>query len=222
MTFCWRGNWQGMVLVEDTLIPNEWQFSINFSSSDQDPQLEQIALDRCRFLVEGIYQDALWLSIDDPWIKIFHNKLKGHKITLPTLPFDGAIAIATLSKCIAVSEDYLDFEQITLSSRLGEGIELTVTVEDLEEIEWLVKNPIYDLTKEHAWFMRTTPGTSDILLQEQDTIEVIRDMLDWNQYDLGWEPKTEIIFTPEGELQVKPARTVWKPMVIDGGKNGEG
>lgn len=223
MTFCWRGSWQGMVLVEDTLITNEWEFSIYFDSSGSDPLREQIALDRCRFLIENIFQDSLWLSVEDNWNSVFHNKLKGHRITLPVLPFDSAIAIATLSKCIAISEDHLDFQQIILSSRLGEGIELTVDVEDLEDIEWLVKNPVHEYTKDHAWFMRSNPGTCDVILStSEDSIEVIRDMLDWNKYDLGWEPNQEIIFTPDIESDVpapRPAKSVWKPVVIDGGKN---
>lgn len=230
MTFCWRGNWQGMVLVEDTLIPNEWEFSIYFASSNNnDPVKEQIALDRCRFLVENIFQDSLWMHIDDPWAKTFHEKMKGHIITLPVLPFDNAIAIATLSKCISVSEDMLDFFQITLSSRLGEGIELTIDASDLLEIDWLSNNSVYDLTKEHAWYMRTNPGTTDILLKNDSTIEVVRDMLDWEQYDLSWEQNPKIIFTQEGTKptvtsapMANPGKTVWKPVVIDGGKNNEG
>lgn len=222
MTFCWRGSWQGMVLVEDTLIPNEWEFSVYFDSSGSDPVREQIALDRCRFLVENIFQDALWLSLDDPWNTVFHNKLKGHRITLPVMPFDSAIAIATLSKFIIISEDHLDFQQIILSSRLGEGIELTIDVEDLVDIEWLVKNPVHEYTKEPAWFMRDNPGTCDVLITNEDSVEVIRDMLDWNKYDLGWEPTQEVIFTPDmgPEKPIpNPTRTIWKPMVIDGGKN---
>lgn len=217
--FTWTTRWHGMMFLEKLLIPNEWEIKVKFNGEGNDPDQEQIAFDRCKFLIEAAYQEALFMRVDEETISKLNDKILCHKITLPDEAIDSTIAIATLSKFICVAEDRLTFDGITISSRISEGIEFYFDADALKDVYWLVNNPVRKLTGEPAWFLRSDAGTTDLWIQNKKKQEIIRDIDDWKTYHLDWE-QVEIP-NPVENLVVPPKpvfKKGWKPKVIDGGK----
>jgi hypothetical protein len=217
--FTWTTRWHGMMFLEKLLIPNEWEIKVKFNGEGNDPDQEQIAFDRCKFLIEAAYQEALFMRVDEETISKLSDKIICHKITLPDEAIDSTIAIATLSKFMCISEDRLSFEGITISSRISEGVEFYFDADALKDVYWLIDNPVRKLTGEPAWFMRSDAGTTDIWIQNKKKQEIIRDIDDWKNYHLDWEQvempnPVENIATPPKPVFKKG----WKPRVIDGGK----
>jgi hypothetical protein len=218
--FTWKTGWNGMLLLENILIPNEWEIKVEFNGESGDPDQEQIAFDRCKFLIESVYQEALFMRVDEGTFSKLHDKILCHKITLPDEAVDSTIAIATLSKFMCIAEDRLSFDGISISSRISEGIEFYFDAALMRDVNWLIDNPVRKLTGEPAWFMRSDAGTTDIWIQGKKKHEVLRDVDDWKNYGLDWEQSEPVVQQPEA--LVVPQRPIlkkgWKPKVIDGGK----
>lgn len=221
MIFNWTGSWNGTILLENALLPNEWTISIDFDSNTDDAYQEQIAFERVRYIIEESYENAMFINVENDWLGKLHDKIDVHKISLPDEPVDNVIAAATLNKFISVVEGRLEFFGIKISSRLLDGTSLELDVTDLNLISWIVDNPIQKLTGEPAWFKRPNAGTTDIWIKGKKKQEIIRDMEDWDKLQLGWEPPTaDIAQVPLPTRPPVPLRG-WKPKVIDGGKKNE-
>lgn len=221
MMFKWTAKWQGIIYFEKVLLPNEWTIKVDFNGEADDAYEEQIAFDRCRFIIEDCYQDSLFVDINDDTFMKLKDKMAGTIITLPDEPVDSAIAIATLSKFACVAEDRLSFSSMSISSRLSDSVELNITADILSEIPWLLDNPIKSLTGEAAWFMRSNAGITDMWIKSKNKHEVIRDMDDWAKHGLAWDPEQNIKRLEEIIEQPIPRPKFtkgWKPKIIDGGK----
>lgn len=217
--FTWKTGWNGMMLLEDILIPNEWEIKVEFNGESGNPDQEQIAFDRCKCLIEMMYQEALFMRVDEGIFSKLHDKIKVHKITLPDEAIDSTIAIATLSKLMCIAEDRLSFDGISISSRISEGVEFYFDAAMMKEVPWLIDNPVRKLTGEPAWFMRSDAGTTDIWVQGKKKHEIIRDVDDWKNYGLDWEQTEPVLTADTIVLPSKPVlKKGWKPKVIDGGK----
>ena len=220
--FTWTTRWNGMMLLENILIPNEWEIKVKFNGEINDPDQEQIAFDRCKFVVDVAYHEALFMRIDEGTFSKLNDKILCHKITLPDEAIDSTIAIATLSKFMCIAEDRLSFDGITISSRISEGVEFYFDSDALKDVQWLLDNPVRKMTGEHPWFMRSDAGTTDLWLQGRKKQEVIRDVNEWKDYHLDWE-QAELANSAEPmsgapTIAPKPVFKAWKPKVIDGGK----
>lgn len=219
--FTWTANWHGMMLIDNILIPNEWEIKVGFNGESGDPDQEQIAFDRCKFLIDVAYQEALFMRVDEETFSKLNDKILCHKITFPDEAVDSTIAIATLSKFMCITEDRLSFDGISISSRISEGVEFHFDAEDMKHVTWLIDNPVRKLTNESAWFLRSDAGSTDIWIQNKKKHEIIRDVDDWKNHGLDWE-KTQVpnpvenLVTPSAHKPI--IKKGWKPKIIDGGK----
>lgn len=217
--FTWKTGWNGMMLLENILIPNEWEIKVEFNGESGDPDQEQIAFDRCKFLIEVLYQEALFMRVDEGTFSKLHDKILCHKITLPDEAIDSTIAIATLSKFMCIVEDRLSFDSISISSRISEGVEFYFDAAMMRDVPWLIDNPVRKMTGEPAWFMRSDAGSTDIWIQGKKKQEILRDVDDWKNHGFDWE---QIAPVSNPDAIVVPPKPVlkkgWKPKVIDGGK----
>lgn len=220
--FTWTTGWNGMMLLDNILIPNEWEIKVGFDGVSSDPDHEQIAFDRCKFLIEVAYQEALFMNVEEDTFSKLNDKILCHKITLPDEAVDSTIAIATLSKFMCIAEDRLSFDGITISSRISDGIEFYFDASLMKDVIWLLDNPVRKLTGEPAWFMRSDAGTTDIWIQGKKKHEIIRDVDDWKNHGLDWE-QTEIPNPVENLVATSTNKPIikkgWKPKIIDGGKS---
>lgn len=218
--FTWTTGWNGMMLIENMLIPNEWEIKVEFNGEANDPEQEQIAFERCKFLIEVAYQEALFMKVDEPHFSKLHDKILCHKITLPDEAIDSTIAIATLSKFMCIAEDRLSFDGIEISSRISEGISFYFDANDMPNVTWLIDNPVRKLTGEPAWFLRSDAGTTDIWVQGKKKHEILRDIDPWEQHGLSWEKPEPAVVNENNVVHVhKPIiKKGWKPKIIDGGK----
>lgn len=220
--FTWTTGWNGMMLLDNILIPNEWEIKVGFDGISSDPDEEQIAFDRCKFLIEAAYQEALFMHVEEGTFSKLNDKILCHKITLPDEAVDSTIAIATLSKFMCIAEDRLSFDGITISSRISDGIEFHFDASLMKDVIWLLDNPVRKLTGEPAWFMRSDAGTTDIWIQGKKKHEIIRDVDDWKNHGLDWEqteipnPVENLVVTSTNKPIIKKG---WKPKIIDGGKS---
>lgn len=219
--FTWTAKWQGIIFFEKILFPNEWTIKVDFDSHVEDLYEEQIAFDRCRFIVESSFQDSLFINVNDTTFTKLKDTLVGNIITLPEDPTDSTIAVAALSKFISIAEQRIGFDGISISSRLSDNVELHIPAELLSEVPWLVNNPIKSLTGEPAWFMRTNAGITDLWIKGKSKHEIIRDMEEWSKHGLEWNPNENAKHIEEPMAQQIPRPRFakgWKPKVIDGGK----
>lgn len=217
--FTWTTTWQGTIYFEKIIIPNEWTINVKFNGESEDSYEEQVAFDRCRCLIEELYQDSMFIKLDDPAFGKMKAITDATLITIPEDPVDSAIAIATISKFACIAEDRLSFDGISISSRLSDGVELHLPNELLPEVPWLLDNPIKSMTGEAAWFMRSNAGVTDHWMKTKSKHEIVRDMDEWTNLGLGWNPAENTKRIEEVPEVIRPRFTKgWKPKVIDGGK----
>lgn len=219
--FTWTTGWHGMMFVDELLVPNEWEIKVQFNNGEaQNSEEEQIAFDRCKFLIDEIYPESLFMHVDDNIFSKLNDKVLCHKITLPDDAVDSTIAIATLSKFMCVVEDRLTFDGISISSRISDGVEFYFDANFMKEVPWLLDNPVRKLTGEPAWFMRSDAGTTDIWIKTKKKHEILRDVDSWKNHRLDWE-QSELPVQQDNVSPINHRPSIkkgWKPKIIDGGK----
>lgn len=207
-----------MMFVDNILIPNEWNIEVMFNGNSDNPDQEQIAFDRCKFLIEETYHESLFMRIDEARFTKLNDTILCHKITLPDDAIDSTIAIATLSKFMCIAEDRLEFDGLTISSRISEGIEFHINSYMLQDIYWLLDNPVKKLTGSLPWFMRSDAGSTDLWIQGKKKHEMIRDIDEWKNYGLDWDQAKDETVAQTVNAPRPVFKKGWKPTIIDGGK----
>jgi len=213
----WTTKWSSVILMDEALLPNDFEATINFDPNDDDVVKQEIAFERIKFITNGVMANSLLAHIDNPKAAKLHKDFKSMVVTLPGEPGDQLLGYVLLAKLNSVLEHVAQVESIIISSRLGDNIRNLADAEDIPHMEWLHDCRVRQLTGEQPWWHRTDAGCSDIIYASKKKVTVIKDKMDWEELDLGWEPREKII-----EVDREPAQIIkfpgWKPQVIQGGK----
>ena len=223
----WESCFTPAVFLEQHICTVEYNAIINFNVEPEYPIYEhEVAIARCKFLLD-IFDSAVFISINNPFLPTLHKKTRSYLVTLPEEPIDCVIADTLLSKCIAISEGRLTFNHIEMRSSLGDDVILTTYVEDLIDHEYLAQNPIKTLLGDDAWWHKSDRNCSDILIPAKGKPPTLRRLPnpEWDHVDLQWEEPMELEVQPHDFPKREPVPCIgvpgWKPHVIVGGKKDE-
>lgn len=213
----WTVNFTAINCFKDFLEPCSYNISIGFndeSISDEDPHT---AFGRIRSLIKDLYQDAIFVHLENPLLPVLNKKFKSRIITLPYQPNNFIIGVVTWYKMLSITQGRITLEYISTSCDKSDDISLNID-EDIVTSEELMNDLAFKNWEKPAWWFRPTPTTWDIPIKKNKEFAVITDENEWPEI-LQWDKKPVTIEKKKSENNIIPLKKGWKPEVIKGDKN---
>jgi len=212
----WNVNFTAINCFKDLLEPCNYTISIGFndeSINDGDPH---VAFGRVRSLIKDLYQDAIFVNVDNPLLPVFNKKFKSRIITLPYQPNNFIIGVVTWYKILSITQGRMTLEYISVSCDKSDDIALNVD-EDIVTNDEIMDDIAMKSWDRPAWWFRSTPTTWDIPTKKNKEFIVLADENEWPEI-LQWEKKPVKISKKNTENNIIPLKK-WKPEVIKGDKS---
>jgi hypothetical protein len=170
----WSSDWQGMLLVENQLLPNNYSLTLAFAVTCEGRDEQDKTVDRLTYWANEVLPGSMFADINNPHVAKLHKQLDTLIITVPSEPIDATIATCLLSKFQAITEGRAFIQRIDVSSSLGRDLVLSYDWDELDQYPWLHSNPVTELG-ETPWWNRPEIDPTDILIKTKTKIELIRD-----------------------------------------------
>ena len=154
----WNVNFTAINCFKDLLEPCNYTISIGFndeSINDGDPH---VAFGRVRSLIKDLYQDAIFVNVDNPLLPVFNKKFKSRIITLPYQPNNFIIGVVTWYKILSITQGRMTLEYISVSCDKSDDIALNVD-EDIVTNDEIMDDIAMKSWDRPAWWFRSTPTT---------------------------------------------------------------
>lgn len=210
--YSWSTEWFGMVLIDNILLPNHWKIKFNFEIINDDPLMNDIAMQRIEYMFQDRLQNSMWAKIDNDIAIELAKKLETYIITTPMDPSDSLIANIINSKLEKIVGDIFDMISIEISSDLGYNIVNCLEYEELKLVDYMVNE--VDFT---PWYKRTDAGFTDVIeILDDNKKRIVSDFDKWDKLYLDFD---QFSIEENHSNKNRPMlKSNWKPTVIKGGK----
>ena len=151
-----------MVYVDNSLIINKYKIKVGFYCVNENPVLNEMALDQIEIFFSLLMSNSIIIS-KDSYDSLKDFPLNNFFMTHQT-PDDQTIASMILFKLINIVGDNLDIEYVSLSSTSGDKIRYTISTDSGEPSVLLPSNDTWWKDKNNKfepWWMRNDTATYD-------------------------------------------------------------
>lgn len=159
---------------------NFYEFDALLNVETDSIEEQNIALERIKYFLEYSLQHSMFVNEADTKTieKFIDTDMK--ICTLPEDPYDQIVGIMLLQKLNAIAEGRLVVTDITINSRLSDGV---ICFHSIEES----MGPFNQI----GWWNVSNLKINDIKLKGKKVIKMIKKSFEWSELDLGWatEPK---------------------------------
>jgi len=200
--------WDTVIVLDDWLSPNKYECKIYFDIETDNSDHQNIAFERCKVMMESIFNQSLFIKMDNPLVNLLNKKTKQRIITLPNEPLDIIMAAITYYKLSAICEGRLIIREVKLKSTQGDNIWVHFNEEWAQEFS-NVNCEFYKSVEETPWWFRADAAVSDWF-----EISNKKQELKFHFHKSAWDKTLQWDQTDN----VKSAKVGWKPRVIAGGK----
>jgi hypothetical protein len=207
----WKTDWSCVVSYEDSLLPNDYQLTINFDIVTDNQDEQHIAFDRITYFVDNVLQDAIFCDIDDKNVDFYMNNFKQKLVTFVQAPQDLTVVATLFAKFIAITEGHINIESMSLNSRVGNRITINFDADFAEESNMLVKHELITAAEKTPWWFREDCGSADYFIIDEDPTKItfVTDVSSWEASELMW---------PDTDKKTAKNEKNWNPTIIPGGK----
>lgn len=202
--FSWRARWYGNLLLDNDLLINQYDVSVDFIPNTAAIRDQNKSFERIKYFFNVVCNSSVVSNMDNPNLPNIWKNLSTNIITLPNDPFDQQLAACLFAKLQSIAVDQISVFSLTLESYQGENVAYTV---DSEQISNSLLLPTADILgmKQEPWWHQGNTRTNDI--------EEIKDRgLDWDKLNLIFEEKP---------VNINKKHKQFNPIIIEGGKNNE-
>ena len=201
-------SWDSIIVLEDWLGSNTYKCKIYFDIETEDGDQQNIAFERCKILLESVFNQSLFINMNNPLLQLLAKKTKQRIITLATEPLDVIVAATVYHKLNAIVEGRLSIQKIKISSEQGENIWVHFD-EDFAEVFGSLDSEFYKTVKETPWWFRSDPSVGDWfeVSKKDKELKFHHQKASWDK-TLHWD----------NDNKESKTKSNWKPEVITGGK----
>lgn len=213
-TLSWSVEWTCTNILQEYIGPCKYNVTIHFEMEEDSTHEQTVAFGRISSLFKEIFQNSVFISLDNPLLPTLKKKTKQIIATFPKEPTDSVIAAIIWYKIMAICEGRISLEMIEIRCDQSEDLVIHFD-QDFAENEAVIEDISMPDWEEKPWWFRETPTVGDwietVKKEKKFHIETGR----WLEY-LQWEEKEEKNKKIENNVLVfKPK---WKPEVINGDK----
>lgn len=207
----WKAEFMANAVFDNDILPNLYKIKTDLVPNTPDILQQNIALERLKTMVEGIFQMGMLCSIENPLIETLLEETDNKIIFLPDDPYDQLLAIVLHSKLNSILEERFFIDYLSLSSYQGGDLEYTHDSAVFDYPEIITANILDD---HKAWWARPDMSTMDLITEDKKGKRTLhKQEIDWADIELGWDSDIE----KEGKIiQIKK----FKPEIVEG-KNSE-
>jgi hypothetical protein len=84
--------------------------NVAFNDESLNFEDQAIAFGRMRYLIKDLFQDSLFISLENPLLQTFHKKLDSQIVTLPFAPNNYAVAAMIWYKLLSITQGRISME----------------------------------------------------------------------------------------------------------------
>lgn len=171
------------------LYTNLYEFDASFNVEAESIEEQNIALERIKYFLEECVQHSI--MVHDTETEVIEKLLNADLriCTLPEEPYDQIIGIMLLHKLNSIAEGRLVITDISITSRLSDGVTCFHSIEEN-------MGPF----KLGGWWDDTTTRITDVRQKGKKVIKLKKNSFDWAELDLTWlggeakKSDSEIVF----------------------------
>jgi len=177
------------VQFEPEFFVNYYDFDITFNVESTSIMEQNIALERVKYYLECCVQNSIFVQ-DSNTSAIEKYTAAGLRVcTLPEEPYDQVIGIMLLHKFNAIAEGRLVATDVSITSRLSDGVVCFYSIEE--------SSGPFQLK---GWWHEASTSVNDIKSKNKKILKLAKPAFDWDELELAWESKpkpetsAEIVF----------------------------
>jgi hypothetical protein len=212
----WSSTWSCCSVIDDYIGPCYYDISISFEMLTTDTSEQTVVFGRIRSLIKDIYQDALFIGMDNPLLPMFKKKTKQLIITFPTVPNDLTVSLATWKKIDAICEGKARVNNVMISCDQSDNLTVHYDEDFVHSPETTEEFKLMPWPEQPAWWYRSDAGVGDWMETIKDKNKLHIEVTDW-QPMLRWDYKLDKNKYKNTD-NVVPLKKSWKPEVISGDK----
>jgi hypothetical protein len=214
----WSTNFTAINCFKDFIEPCSYTISIGFNDESINEEDPFIAFGRVRSFLKDMYQDAIFVNLENQLLPTLHKKFKSRIITLPYHPNNFIIGVVTWYKLLSITQGRITLEYISVSCDKSDDLALNID-EDIISSDELMDDLAMKNWEKPAWWFRPTPTTWDIPIKKKNNEFVVEtDENEWPEI-LQWDQKPVKMSKKKSENNIIPLKKGWKPEVIKGDKS---
>lgn len=180
-------DFQACVYFENHFLINQYEFDVQMEVNTDSIYEQNIAMERLKYLIYECFENSIFVALNETeTIEKYTNA--GLKVCIiPEDPYDQIIALLLLSKANAICEEKLKISNISLTSKLSDGVKF------IENYETAVNA----LPKDGWWNNKLPSLCSSLQLKRGKVVKLVKD--EWSDLNLSWKEKksksSEVVFT---------------------------
>jgi hypothetical protein len=177
---------------------------------------QTVVFGRIRSLIKDLYQDGLFISLDNPLLPILKTKTKQMTVTFPTVPNDLMVSLATWKKIDAICEGRARVNNVMISCDQSDNLTVHYDEDYAHSSETVEEFGLIPWPDQLAWWYRADSGISDWMEVVKNENKLHLEVTDWQPL-LQWDYKLDKKKNKNTD-NVVPLKKSWKPEVISGDK----
>lgn len=172
---------------------NSYEVDVQFSVETLSIREQNIALERIKYYIAECLEHSIFITESDTVAidKFLDADLK--VCTLPEEPYDQIVGIMLLSKLNAITEGRLIATDISISSRMSDGV---ICHHDMDE-------NLGPFRLAGWWNDSSTKITNYVSKSKgKKVVKLVKPSQEWDELDLGWDEKTLIVAEVKSNSEV--------------------
>lgn len=178
---------QAAVHFEGAFMMNTYSMTLFMEVKTESIREQNVAMERLKYIIGDSFENSVFVNMKETKI-IEKYTSAGLKVCIvPDDPYDQIISLLLIRKANEVCEGRLDILEISLTSKLSDGVTF------MEEIETALNALPND-----GWWSNTSPSLcSKSQNKKEKIVKLIKD--EWSDMGLCWQEKklkhTDVVFT---------------------------
>lgn len=173
---------QAGVRFEGKFYMNVYDLTLSILVETDSIREQNIAIERIDYFFSNVLENSIFVLHSEKESIELYEKAGLHVCTTPEEPYDQIIALILLLKLNAIIEGKLYITDITMGSKLSEGIKFCVVPEIATNI-----------FKGDFWYNKSNTSIRDSTNSnsKKDKVVNLFDVYDWNDIGLCWKEKAK-------------------------------
>jgi hypothetical protein len=171
-------NFQAGAYFKNTFCMNVYDVDMEFQIETESMREQNVAVERIKYFINEVLENSIFINQANTEIidKYIDAELK--VCSLPEDPYDQIIAIMLLIKCNTITEGKLILTDISISSRLSDGVYCNHSIE--ENI-----GPFRD----NGWWSENNDKINLVKTKQKSkkVVKLTKTAMNWGEFYLGWD-----------------------------------
>lgn len=182
----WRPSFTSMLLIDDVLVPTNFDLTIKMEVVSELFNEQDIALERIQTIVESFFGASLICEMNE-FASELPYAFSNNVVAVPTDPTDHILCGLLFTKCNAVAEGKIIMNEVGIVSSRGNGLEYSLSSAQVLPVFLQANSAAVS-----PWFLRNDVSFTDSFHSEDNNvIHFPIEYSTWEEMNLHWDRDSE-------------------------------